>query len=270
MEQEKPFYVYTHSRPDGSVFYIGKGRGRRAWNFTHGRNPHHRSIIKKHGKENIIVTIYQCSCEQDAFGLEIKMIAENPELSNMTAGGEGASGRPVTEKMLMTFAENRKKPRKPESLKAQGDRLKLAWLADPRFRDNAIAMAEKRRGVPRPKHVIDALVSAHKGKKQFGEKLEKTMASLKIAQQSAKIWHGSESGRSWHEKHGKATWETREWVRCECEECGRSFGSPYPSRAKYCCANCRNKAGRRRNGKPVGIRPKRSPPQVLSGKRYIG
>lgn len=30
MAQSKSFYAYTHSRPDGSVFYVGKGQGRRA------------------------------------------------------------------------------------------------------------------------------------------------------------------------------------------------------------------------------------------------
>jgi hypothetical protein len=271
-KQEKSFYAYTHSRPDGSVFYVGKGTGRRAWNFTHGRNPHHRSIIKKHGAENIIVTIHPCADEAAAFELEMKLIAEHTSLANMTDGGEGASGRPISDKVRAAFDEYRKTapPRSDEMKRIASETMRRNWETNPAMMENALAMAEKRRGVKRPAHVVAALVAVHKGRKYTGERLEQIRAAQAVAQEAAKAWHSSEEGRKWHEEHGKKTWANREWVECKCQECGRAFSSPYPSRAKYCDRSCGYRAQRRKQGKPVGVRSKRVPPAVLSGKRVVG
>ena len=43
------YYVYLHRRgTDNEVFYVGKGKGRRAWH-TWGRNKHWRNSVDKHG-----------------------------------------------------------------------------------------------------------------------------------------------------------------------------------------------------------------------------
>lgn len=242
MAQGNGFYAYTHSRPDGSVFYVGKGKGRRAWNFTHGRNPYHRRVVEKYGRENIVVTVYPCADEAAAFELEKRLIAEHPRLTNMTEGGEGGS---------------------PEI-------LANLWKTNPAMRENVAKMTEARRGVKRPAHVVAALVKAHKGKKQTGERLAQTRASQQAAQEAAKAWHSSDEGRKWHEEHGRKSWENREWVECKCTECGRAFASPYPTRAKYCDSRCACRANRRKQGKPVGVRSQRVAPSVLSGKRVAG
>lgn len=270
MAQEKSFYVYTHSRPDGSVFYVGKGSGRRAWHFTKGRNPHHKAIIKKYGVDNIVVTLYPCESEQVAFDLEKKMIAEREGLANKTDGGEGSSGRPITDKVRAAFDAARRGPKSEKFRAAAAENLRRAWKENPAMRENALRMAEKRRGVKRPKHVIDALIAAHKGKKQSGVRLEQTRAALVMAQEKAKAWHSTEEGKRWHSENGKNAWVNREWVEVTCEECGRKFGTPYPARARYCQQNCRATARRRREGRPVGVRPKRVAPQMLSGKRLVG
>jgi len=273
-EQEKSFYAYTHSRPDGSVFYVGKGVGRRAWWFKQGRNPHHRSIIEKHGAANIIVTIYGCVNESAAFELEKELIAKylalGVRLANQTAGGEGASGRPISDKVRAAFDANRGQPKTDAAKAAVSAALKKSWETNPAMRINAQQMAEKRRGVKRPEHVVAALVKSHKGKKQTGVRLEQTQAAQRIAQEAARVWHSTEEGKKWHEAHGKKSWENREWVGCTCQECGRAFASPYPKQAKYCEPNCRNRANRRKHGKPVGVRSKRVSSAVLSGKRLVG
>jgi hypothetical protein len=256
------------------VFYVGKGSGRRAWNFTFGRNQHHKAVIAKHGAENVVVTIHQCVDEASAFELEMLLIAEYKakglQLCNKTDGGEGASGRPVSEKQRAALDANRKLPKTERGRAAASSNLKQLWATNPAMRENAARMAELRRGVKRPAYVVEALVKAHKGKKHTGARLEQIRAAQQIAQEAAKAWHTSDEGRVWHEEHGKKTWVNREWEPCTCQECGRSFNSPFPTRAKYCEPNCRNTAKRRKAGKPVGVRSKRTPPSVLSGKRAAG
>lgn len=270
MVSKKSFYAYTHSRPDGSVFYVGKGQGRRAWNFTHGRNPHHRSIIKKHGADNIIVTVYPCPSEDAAFELERSLIAQYPDLANMTEGGEGASGRPISDKVRATFDVSRGLPKSEKARAAAGAAMKKSWETNPAMRENAARMAELRRGVKRPPHVGAALSLAHKGKKQTGERLAQTQAALLVAQEAAKAWHSSEDGRKWHAENGKKIWVDRPWVECKCQECGRAFVSPFPTRAKFCDSRCACRAKRRKQGKPVGVRSQRVAPSLLSGKRAVG
>jgi len=86
------FYVYFHRKSTtGSVFYIGKGHGKRAWQLN-GRNSHWKNIVKKHG---LTVEIGQDGLQEwFAFELECDLIAlyGRPNLCNLTDGGEGAAG----------------------------------------------------------------------------------------------------------------------------------------------------------------------------------
>ena len=43
------YYVYLHKKPNGEVFYVGKGTKLRAWS-KHGRNEHWNNIVKKYGE----------------------------------------------------------------------------------------------------------------------------------------------------------------------------------------------------------------------------
>lgn len=87
-------YVYLHLRATGpragSVFYVGKGSGRRAWSKC-GRNKHWKSTAGKYGFE---VTLVADDLDEDvAFELEKELIAELREhLCNFDEGGKGATG----------------------------------------------------------------------------------------------------------------------------------------------------------------------------------
>lgn len=88
------YYVYIHTRTDSNkVFYVGKGKGSRAWD-NKNRNTHWNNIVRKHGYE---VEICQDNLsESDSFLLEMWLIAkfrnEGLKLCNLTYGGEGQSG----------------------------------------------------------------------------------------------------------------------------------------------------------------------------------
>lgn len=94
------FYVYAWRRPDtDAVFYIGKGRGRRAKEPK--RNPFFTNVVAKLnriGLEPTIEYLHTGLSEVDAFRLERAEIAAcgrrefGGTLVNLTDGGEGGAG----------------------------------------------------------------------------------------------------------------------------------------------------------------------------------
>lgn len=93
------YYVYIHRREsDGSIFYVGKGKRGRAKSI-HGRNRHWNNVFKKHGRK--VEFCQKGMSEDDAFLLEMWLIAKlkhkGINLCNISTGGDGASGVPMTE-----------------------------------------------------------------------------------------------------------------------------------------------------------------------------
>lgn len=104
---ERKFYVYVWIREDNnSVFYVGKGNGKRAGN-TSMRNQHFKRIIAKTSCHYEI--IYENLTEGEAFELEVQTIKNYLDLGygidirgyektseyylvNSTLGGDGTSG----------------------------------------------------------------------------------------------------------------------------------------------------------------------------------
>lgn len=109
------FYVYILKKPNGDIFYIGKGHGRRAFDFSPSRRTKHfLNIINKYGRENIIIEQIPCMYEAEAFRIEKMHIRLNREygkggLINLTDGGEGASGRKPSVKQLIGLSKGRSK-----------------------------------------------------------------------------------------------------------------------------------------------------------------
>ena len=85
------FYVYLHKKPNGQIFYVGKGKGYRATQKSK-RNAYWKRVVNKYGYN---ITIFKDNMtEQEAFNLEIELIEAIglKNLTNSTAGGEGISG----------------------------------------------------------------------------------------------------------------------------------------------------------------------------------
>lgn len=106
-----PRFAYVHCKPNGTVFYVGKGALRRVKNLRE-RNPYHRRVVAKYGKSSILIGMMECSSEQIAFDLERGLIKclkrQGVALVNCTDGGEGGSNpRPETRAKLSAAAKKR-------------------------------------------------------------------------------------------------------------------------------------------------------------------
>jgi len=104
------FYVYVHRRlTDNKPFYVGKGSGNRAWDFT-GRNIYWERIKNKHGVAVDIV--FDNLTEAESFQCEIDTILEfkyfDYPLTNLTNGGEGSSGLKFTDEQRLRISNSTK------------------------------------------------------------------------------------------------------------------------------------------------------------------
>lgn len=103
-------YAYIHCKPDGVPFYVGKGALRRA-KYLGERNPHHQATVNKHGKDNILIGMLECSSSKTAYELEAGIIKclkrMGVRLTNFTAGGDG--GREPCEETRKRLSEAAKK-----------------------------------------------------------------------------------------------------------------------------------------------------------------
>jgi hypothetical protein len=95
------FYTYAYLREDKTPYYVGKGSGKRAYK----KGP---DEIRKPKDKNRIIILKKNLTEEEAFNHERYMIAVFGRknngtgiLRNFTDGGQGSSGRVVTEEEIL-------------------------------------------------------------------------------------------------------------------------------------------------------------------------
>ena len=113
MEQ---YYVYTHLNPETKeIFYVGIGKGNRAWNQWAGRNKFWENYVNKYGFEVEIVA--ENITRKQAGKIEIELIShlgrrqmeEGGTLVNRSLGGDGGNtGYTHTEEFKQKLSEDRK------------------------------------------------------------------------------------------------------------------------------------------------------------------
>lgn len=92
---KRGYYVYLHRETDsGSVFYVGKGNGKRAWK-TDNRNRLWQNKVASLGDRWEVVIVQDDLCELEAFRLEAELVEQyggsaedGGKLTNLVAGGE--------------------------------------------------------------------------------------------------------------------------------------------------------------------------------------
>lgn len=117
------FYVYLHRRNDtGKVFYVGKGKGNRAWH-THGRNPYWNNVANKHGRS--VKVLFDGLSEDEAYQAEIDVINElrymGEPLVNMNKGGDGNKGMTVEVRAKIGAASRNRAPDSEETRRKKSE-----------------------------------------------------------------------------------------------------------------------------------------------------
>lgn len=99
----KEFYVYQHKIPStGEIFYIGKGKGNRA--FSKVRNKYWHKIAGKH--EYVVELVKENMTEVEAFKLEEDLIKSHNPRANICLGGGGVSGYKHGPEQLEKLSKN--------------------------------------------------------------------------------------------------------------------------------------------------------------------
>ena len=111
LTMKNDYYTYAYLREDGTPYYIGKGRGKRAYK-NNGR-----TVCKRPKDRQLILVLKKNLTEEQAYKHEVYMIAVFGRkdigtgiLRNRTNGGEGKSGRvtsPETKKRMSAYQSNR-------------------------------------------------------------------------------------------------------------------------------------------------------------------
>lgn len=110
----KQFYVYIHKLPDGTPFYVGMGKNKRAYDKWN-RGIFWHAVVKKHCPQGPCVELVATSLTQDeAIEIEIALIwyygrrdLKNGTLVNLTDGGDHAIPGPETRAKLSQSAKAR-------------------------------------------------------------------------------------------------------------------------------------------------------------------
>ena len=112
------YYVYEHIRKDtNKVFYVGKGKNKRAYDFNL-RNIYWKRIFEKCNVVEVKFLIENVD-EELALLVEMERIDQlkklGIKLSNLTNGGEGSSGLKHTESSKKIISEKAKERKNPMS-----------------------------------------------------------------------------------------------------------------------------------------------------------
>lgn len=183
------FYVYEHWRPDkDTCFWVGKGRGRRAYSFK--RSSRYNRVIAKLARMGMraeVRMVAEALSEQDALNIEMERIAfwraAGPDLCNVTDGGDGVSGYRHTETVRAEMAA-----------RMTGRALSLEARAK---------LSATKTGRPQKKHTAE-----HNAKIGASQKGRRDPIETRLAKKEAALRRGSlsEAAKNKIAKSVKALW----------------------------------------------------------------
>lgn len=123
------YCVYTHLRPDDSVFYVGKGIPSRPYRSS-GRNSAWKQEVDINGTYSVNIVKSNLT-EKEAFDVEVRLIKMLRErgvnIVNMTRGGDGCKELIFTDEVREKIKIARSKQVGPTTGKKWSNELKVLW-----------------------------------------------------------------------------------------------------------------------------------------------
>ena len=207
------YYTYAYLREDGTPYYIGKGEGYRAYHKGRGE-------IKPPKDKSKILYLKQNITEEEAFKHEIYMIAilgrkdiGTGRLRNRTDGGEGSSGRVLSQKSLEKIKKSHtgkilsEEHKKKIGLKIKGRKYSPETICKMReakkgkklSEEHKKKMSESHKGIMHTEETKQKMSAAAKGRKPYntGKKLSEEHKK-KISETFKKIGHPNEGKKWWN------------------------------------------------------------------------
>ena len=197
------YYSYIQCKPNGSPFYVGKGKGRRGYDFRK-RSHHYKNIITKYGAKNILVGKIDCSSEEIAFELEkglIKCLRRSAaKLCNKTDGGDGTHGWVASAEIRAKMASAQTGKRYSTESRAKMSASAKVRVRPPMSIETREKISTANKGLVRGLEARAKISAAKTGKKRSAEFREKMAASRrgKTHSEATRV-KMSASRKKWHE-----------------------------------------------------------------------
>lgn len=171
MNNENIFYVYLHRRAtDNKVFYVGKGKKKRAWDKTN-RSNYWKYTESKHGL--VVEVVFENLTEDEAFQVEKDTILEmryfGHPLCNFTGGGEGTSG---VKQSAETIAKRVKANTGKKRTEVSKQKISVALTGKKRTLEQRTEQSLRLKGTKRNPEAVDKAAKSNTGQKRSEEQRE--------------------------------------------------------------------------------------------------
>jgi hypothetical protein len=171
------YYVYAYLREDNTPYYIGKGKGKRAWSYNHNLNiPVDKSRI---------VFLETNLSDIGALALERRMIRWYGRkdqgtgiLQNRTDGGEGAAGRKMSAESKSKISEKNKGKILGSHSEETNEKRRIAMLGKNKGRQLGPSW---NKGIPMRDETKERLSISRTGKTHSEETRIRISAGIKAA-----------------------------------------------------------------------------------------
>jgi len=184
LNTENIYYCYVYKREDGTPYYIGKGKGSRAF-ITSGR-----IINPPRDRTNIFFACEGVS-ETEAFEMEVALISllgrkdiGTGILRNKTDGGEGVSGVVVSEETRQKMSRAKKGRPLTEETKR---RISVTLTGRPMSEESRRKLIETRKNQPLSEESRRKMSESRKGKSPTEETRKRMSKTRKGSKNASKL-----------------------------------------------------------------------------------